>query len=156
MADYYATKYEDEFGDNEIDNPKYKFYLLYRDGHNNYRKFREDCKNGKSKKKRKNYDKLLAVMNMVGNTVTPLPMDKYRKEVENIYEFKSGDLRVYTYLQGPGQYLILGSTKGSQGVDLKNLKKKYNDVPKTIEIREVKREEETSQDTSQNDESNEE
>ena len=130
MADFFLRPVKD------INNPKYNFFLLYKDGRNFYGEF-ADSLNQKS-----DLNELAAIealMDKVDNN--NLPKSKYnhisggKYDRKDIYEFKSKHLRVYVIKKSPDYYIILGGYKKEQEKDIAKIFRHFNELPDEIEIR---------------------
>lgn len=129
MADYQKEYYD------EIENCKYDFYKLYRDGKCEYDLF---VKTLVPKTDIEELQQIKAIMDKVD--VNNMPLSKYRhissgrgsKRRKDVYEFKSKHLRVYAIKTDKDYYLLLGGYKKSQDNDIEKVFKKYNEVPVKI------------------------
>lgn len=131
MANFQKKPYE------EIENSKYDFYTLYRDGKCEYEEFVISLS---QKSELEELQKIKAIMDKVdGNN---LPKTKYRHissgkrsdRRNDIYEFKSKHLRIYA-IKGIGDYyLILGGYKKTQDKDIEKVFRKFNEVPDTVPL----------------------
>lgn len=129
MAKYLLCPLED------IDNPKYNFYLLYKDGRNFY----EDFVNSLNQKSDiDELDTIIALMDKVDNN--NLPPTKYKHisggkyDRKDVYEFKSKHLRIYAIKKSPDYYIILGGYKKGQEKDIAKIFKHFNNIPDEIAI----------------------
>lgn len=130
MAEFYLRPIDD------IDNPKYDFYLLYKDGRNFYEDFL------RSLKQKSDFDELdtvIALMDKVDNN--NLPSAKYRHisggkyDRKDVYEFKSKHLRIYAIKMTPDYYIVLGGYKKGQEKDIAKIFRHFNELPEHIEVR---------------------
>lgn len=129
MAEYLKKYYD------EIENTKYAFFKLYRDGKCEYEEFVDSLH---QKTELEELQQIKAIMDKVDTN--NMPIKKYRhitsgrgkKRRKDIYEFKSKHLRVYAIKTDIEYYLLLGGFKKDQEEDIEKVFKKYNDVPDNV------------------------
>ena len=130
MADFFLSPVTD------INNPKYNFFLLYKDGRNFYEEFTDSLT---QKSDLNELDSIIALMDKVDNN--NLPTSKYnhisggKYDRKDVYEFKSKHLRIYVIKKSPDYYIILGGYKKGQEKDIAKIFKHFNELPDKIEIR---------------------
>lgn len=130
MAEFYLCPVDD------IDNPKYDFYLLYIDGRNFFEDF---VKSLRQKSELDEMDTIMALMDKVDNN--NLPTSKYRHitggkyDRKDVWEFKSKHLRIYTLKIPPDYYIVLGGYKKGQEKDIAKIFRHFNNIPDEIPIR---------------------
>ena len=124
----------------EVTNPKLKFYKLYDDGVSLFDEFIEELET-RNKSLKKEFPKILALMDSLG--MVNLPVTKFRHinpghkgDRNDVWEFKSKHLRVYVIRKEPDIFILLGGLKTNQPEDLKNIFRKFNDVPDELVITE--------------------
>lgn len=117
----------------DIDNPKFDFFLLYKNGRNFFEEFVESL-NQKSDIEELNL--IMSLMDKVdGNN---LPVSKFRHikggkyDRKDIFEFKSKHLRVYSIKKEPDFYILLGGYKKGQEKDIAKIFRHFNDLPEDI------------------------
>lgn len=129
MSEYALCPLED------INNPKYRFYLLYKDGLNFYEDFRDSLI---QKTDLDELDSILALMDRVDNN--NLPVSKYRHikggkyDRDDVYEFKSKHLRIYVIKKTPDYFVVLGGYKKGQEKDIAKVFRHFNDLPADIPV----------------------
>lgn len=140
MAEFLKKLYD------EIENRKYSFFMLYRDGKCDYEEFVNSLH---QKSEVEELQQIKAIMDKVDTN--NMPQKKYRhinsgkgKRRNDIYEFKSKHLRVYAIKTDKDYYLLLGGYKKEQDKDIEKVFKNYNDVPN--DIPELQKEENYEQD----------
>lgn len=132
MADYYLTPMED------VINPKFSFYLLYRDGKSFFVDFVDSLK---QKSDLAELDKVWALMDKVDNN--NLPVTKFRHinsgsrsgRRNDIYEFKSKHLRVYVIKKSPDFYVVLAGFKKNQEKDVAKIFRYFDDLPDDLPVK---------------------
>lgn len=132
MDEFYLTPFDG------IDNPKYNFYLLFKNDRNFYLEFAE------SLKQKSDIDELFSIYALMDRVDTNnLPASKYRhisagkNDRKDIYEFKSKHLRVYVIKMEPDYYVVLGGYKKGQEKDIAKVFRHFNVIPDEIEIRQI-------------------
>lgn len=124
MAEYLYKIFEDV--DNEND---YLFFKLFIDGECQFEQFYEKVTENAKSRDAKSMDKIIAYMDMFGPTL--LPKEKFRNikglKREDVYEFKSNDLRAYVILRKPNVYIVMGGYKKNQDKDVAVLAKKIKE-----------------------------
>jgi hypothetical protein len=129
MDEFYRTLLDD------INNPIFDFYLLYKNG----RCYFEEFVN--SLKQKSDLDELDKIRALMDSDINRLPPTKYRHIIggkydrNDVYEFKSKHLRIYAIKKEPDFYLILGGYKKGQEKDISKIFKHFNQLPTIIEIR---------------------
>ena len=130
MDDFYLCPIDD------IDNPKYDFYLLYKDGRNFYEEFAQSLR---QQSELDELDSIMALMDKVDNN--NLSTSKYRHisggkyDRKDVWEFKSKHLRIYTLKVTPNYYIVLGGYKKGQEKDIAKIFKHFNNIPDEIPVR---------------------
>ncbi len=130
MDDFYLRPLDD------VDNPKYGFFLLYKNGRNYFEEFVGSLR---QKSDLAELDTIRALMDKVDNN--NLPKAKYRhisggkRDRKDVYEFKSKHLRVYAIKKEPDYYIILGGFKKGQESDIEKIFRHFNELPEKIEIK---------------------
>ncbi len=120
----------------EVDNPNYQFYLLYKNGRNYFEEFVNSLK---QKSDLAELAKIIALMDCVNNN--NLPTSKYRHitggkfDRKDVFEFKSKHLRVYALKLEPSYYVVLGGYKKGQEKDIAKVFQHFNNLPSYIELR---------------------
>lgn len=120
----------------DINNPKYDFYLLYKNGRNFYEEFAQSLR---QQSEFDELDSIMALMDKVDNN--NLPTSKYRHisggkyDRKDVWEFKSKHLRIYALKIPPDYYIILGGYKKGQEKDIAKIFKHFNNIPDEIPIR---------------------
>lgn len=110
-----------------VNNATYQFYEVSVNGKYLYEEFYDNLKDeAKDKKKILN---IIAYMNTFGKFL--LPEKKFRhiknKDIQNLYEFKKDDIRVYVLLKEPSMFIILGGYKGKQKQDIELVARRFKD-----------------------------
>jgi hypothetical protein len=121
-----------------VNNPYFRFYLLYKNGKNYFEEFVDSLK---QKSDKDELAKILALMDCVNNN--NLPASKYRHitggryDRQDVYEFKSKHLRVYAIKVEPSYYIVLGGYKKGQEKDIAKVFKHFNQLPQYIELKTI-------------------
>lgn len=131
MEDFYIKDYE------ETDNPKLRFYKVYRSGKCDFDEFIKEL-NEKYKSLRDELGAIHAIMDKIG--VMNLPPAKFRiikggkNDRKDVWEVKSKHLRVYLIRKEPDMFLLLGGIKTKQDEDIATVFRRYNLLPDDIKI----------------------
>lgn len=130
MDEFYLCPLED------IGNPRYSFYFLYRNGRCFCKEFIDSLQ---QKSDLDEVAELLAIMGKVDNN--NLPTSKYnhirggKSDRKDVYEFKTKHLRLYAIKKEPDYYLIVAGFKKGQEKDIAKVFRHFNNIPENIEIR---------------------
>jgi len=130
MYDFYLTRLDD------VENPKFMFYLLYCNGRNFYEEFVASLK---QKSDRDELDSIRALMDKVDNN--NLPKSKFRhikgvkRDRKDVYEFKSKHIRVYAIKKEPDIYILLGGYKKGQDADIEKVFRYFNNLPDELVVK---------------------
>lgn len=120
----------------DVDNPKYKFYVLFKNGKSFYEEFVDSLKQAQDLDE---LDSIIALMDKVDNN--NLPPKKFNhivgqgKRRKDVYEFKSKHLRVYVIKKSPDFYIVLGGFKKTQEKDIDRVFRHFNVLPDYIPIK---------------------
>lgn len=121
----------------EIDNPKLKFYKVYRLGICEFDEFVSELNNKYNNFKDELYA-LQSIMDKIG--VVNLPATKFRKihgkknDRKDVWEIKTKHLRVYSIKKEPNIFLLLGGIKTKQEEDISAVFRRYNPMRDDLEI----------------------
>lgn len=130
MDEFYLCPLED------IGNPRYSFYFLYKNGRCFCKEFIDSLQ---QKSDLDEVAELLAIMGKVDNN--NLPTSKYnhirggKSDRKDVYEFKTKHLRLYAIKKEPDYYLIVAGYKKGQEKDIAKVFRHFNNIPENIEIR---------------------
>lgn len=129
MEEFYLCPLDD------VENPKYKFYFLYKDGRCFCKEFFDSLT---QKSDLNELAELLAIMEKVDNNNLPrskyhyIPGDRYDRK--DVYEFKTKHLRLYAIKKAPDYYLVVAGYKKGQDKDIEKVFRHFNNIPDEIAI----------------------
>lgn len=112
-----------------IHNEQYTYHKLFINGVCQFDEFESEISDDPIYKKQ--YAHILAIMEFISDKHM-LTKKKFRqiKGVgrDDVYEFKSKDLRIYVVKKSPDMYIVLGGYKKEQTNDIKSLKKTLSEI----------------------------
>lgn len=136
----------------DIGNPKYEFYFLYKNGCCFCKEFIDSLQ---QKSDIDELAELLAIMGKVDNN--NLPQSKYRhitggkRDRKDVYEFKTKHLRLYAIKKEPDYYLVVAGYKKGQDKDIAKVFRHFNYIPDRIAIKDESDEVEAGKDSGSDD-----
>lgn len=108
---------------------QYKYFQLNINGKCQFEDFKKEVKANAIYKKQ--YFQILTLMENISDR-HQLTIKKFRQIKgagrNDVFEFKSKDLRIYVIKKSPDMYIVLGGYKVDQDNDIKLLKKRLKDI----------------------------